>query len=128
MALPATAAAATAGLVVPLVLRDPHVPGSWGLCPVLAATGLYCPGCGGLRAVNDLAHLRVVDALSSNAWAVLLIVAVVLAWAAWTRGRLTGRPWRWESWVTAPVAWAALASMVGFGVLRNTPWLSVLAP
>ena len=91
-------------------------------------TGLYCPGCGGLRAVHDLAHLRIVDAVSSNAWAVLLIVAVVLAWAAWTWGRLRGRPWRWENWVTAPVAWAALASMVGFAVLRNTPWFSVLAP
>ena len=28
---------------------------SWGLCPS-AALGFSCPGCGGLRAVNDLTH------------------------------------------------------------------------
>ena len=39
-----------------LHLRDPHRSGSWGYCPWLMLTGTYCPGCGGLRAVNDLAH------------------------------------------------------------------------
>ncbi|MFI2707066.1 DUF2752 domain-containing protein, partial [Nocardioides sp. CER28] len=38
-----------------LYLRDPHQRGSWGVCP-LSLAGIYCPGCGGLRAVNDLTH------------------------------------------------------------------------
>ena len=39
---------------VALHLRDPHVSHSWGVCPLYALTGIYCPGCGGLRGVNDL--------------------------------------------------------------------------
>ena len=36
-----------------LHLRDPHSSGTWGYCPS-ALLGFSCPGCGGLRAVNDL--------------------------------------------------------------------------
>src|SRR5262249_549538 len=48
-----------AAATVALHVRDPHVHGSWGLCPLYATTGIYCPGCGALRGVNDLtdAHL-----------------------------------------------------------------------
>ncbi len=48
-----------------LHLRDPHVGGSWGICPS-AAMGFWCPGCGGLRAVNDLTHGEVASAASSR--------------------------------------------------------------
>ena len=44
-----------AAATVALHFRDPHVQGSWGFCPS-AAMGFYCPGCGGLRAVNDLTN------------------------------------------------------------------------
>ena len=50
-----------------LHLRDPHDSYSWGLCPS-SVLGLACPGCGGLRAVNDLTNLRLADAASSNVW------------------------------------------------------------
>ena len=51
-----------AGLTLALHFRDPHASGSWGFCPWLALTGHYCPGCGGLRAVNDLTNGDVVGA------------------------------------------------------------------
>ena len=54
-----------------LRLRDPHTSGSWGFCPSKLLLGIDCPGCGGLRAVNDLTHLDVASAASSN----LLLVA-----------------------------------------------------
>ncbi len=60
----------TGGLVgaatIALHFRDPHEAGSWGYCPFSALTGLYCPGCGGLRAVNDLTNGDVLGAASSN--------------------------------------------------------------
>ena len=37
-----------------------------------AMTGLWCPGCGGLRAVHDLTHGHLVTALHENALVVLL--------------------------------------------------------
>ena len=49
---PVSSCAAT----IALRLRDPHDSGSWGYCPWKLLTGLDCPGCGALRAVNDLTH------------------------------------------------------------------------
>ena len=66
-------AAVVGAAAVALHFRDPHSSGSWGICPLFAATGIYCPGCGGLRAVNDLTNADVVAAASSN----LLFVASI---------------------------------------------------
>src|SRR5918997_4102351 len=63
-------------------LRDPHEKGSWGFCPS-AALGFYCPGCGGLRAVNDLTNGELVAAASSNLVLVVLMPFAVLALAVW---------------------------------------------
>src|SRR5690348_2914513 len=76
---PAAGAAAVAAATFALHVRDPHVSHSWGVCPLYALTGLYCPGCGGLRAVNDLGNGHVAQAASSNLLLVLAIpVALVL--------------------------------------------------
>lgn len=114
--------------VVAVALRDPHEAGSWGVCPVLALTGLQCPGCGGLRALNDLAHLRVTDALSSNAMGVLAMAVAAAAWAVWLRARVRGVPSGLDRWVTPTSASVLLVAMVVFAVLRNTAWGGVLAP
>ena len=72
-----------------LHLRDPHSGHSWGLCPS-AALGFSCPGCGGLRAVNDLTNGHVAAALSSNLLVTVAIPFAVLALLVWTydRGRV----------------------------------------
>ncbi len=111
-----------------LHLRDPHQSGSWGLCPS-AALGFWCPGCGGLRAVNDLTDLRFADAASSN----LLLVAVMPV-AIFLLGR-----WALDSWtgkVRAPlgpranavILTAIVITLATFTVLRNLPAGSWLAP
>ncbi len=125
---PAAVAACGAAVVGALVVRDPHMPGSWGNCVFLQATGLYCPGCGGLRAVNDLAHLDLVAALSSNVFAVVLAVLAALSWTAWVWSQATGRPVAWDRWITPLNAYLLLGSMGIFSVLRNTPLLASLAP
>ena len=119
------------GLLVASVLlhlRDPHRSGSWGYCPWLFLTGTYCPGCGGLRAVNDLTRGDVAAAASSN----LLLVAAIPVFALWwTRRTLDG----WRGTVrtagTRPVVLGvvlfAVTALV-FTVLRNTGVGSWLAP
>ena len=110
-----------------LHLRDPHQHGSWGLCPS-AALGVYCPGCGGLRAVNDLTNGQVGAAASSN---LLLFVAIPVLvfllgrWAldAWT-GRVRDHDTRLAMWLTG----AALVLMAVFTVARNLPFGDWLAP
>ena len=116
------------GVSIVLHVRDPHQQGSYGFCPWLTLTGTSCPGCGGLRAVNDLTHLRLADAASSN----LLLVASLPAFAA---GWLRSVHQRWQG-VLRPLpqsrayAFTAVAAVliVAFWVLRNLPFATWLAP
>lgn len=125
MTAPVATIAGLTAATVALHVRDPHVSGSWGYCP-LSLLGIYCPGCGGLRAVNDLTHGDLAGAASSNLLLLLLApVAVFLLgrWAldAW-HGRDRGRPL-----VLAPPALTVLAVLtVAFVVARNLPgsWLA----
>ena len=99
---PALVGVAGAGALVLLHLRDPHESGSYGFCPFLAVTGHPCPGCGGLRAVNELTHGNIVDALSSNLLAVGLLALLTVVWAAWFAGEPEGRTTRCWSSATEP--------------------------
>jgi hypothetical protein len=110
---------------VALHARDPHVRGSWGVCP-LASMGIYCPGCGGLRAVNDLTHGDVLAAASSNLALVVVLPFAVAGLLAWVAARWRGVPLRVGARVAAPVGWSALALLAVFTVLRNLPgsWLA----
>ena len=116
--------AAVVGLAtLALRLHDPHAAGSWGLCPLRALTGLDCPACGGLRAVNDLTHLRVADAFHSNALFVVLGPLLVTAWAWWLWQRTRGRTVRGPRGAHARTLWWSLAAVaLAFTVFRNTPW------
>lgn len=131
---PLLVGAAGLGAAVLVRLRDPHRAGSYGWCPFHALTGLWCPGCGGLRAVNDLTHLEVGAALGSNAVVVGLVLGAVVAYALWARRRWRGRaggPARWTAVLARQsprLAVVALALIGLFTVLRNTPWGAALAP
>ncbi len=111
-----------------LVLHDPHVAGSWGVCPFLALTGLYCPACGGLRAVNDLAHLRLADAVDSNVLAVSMVAYGTLVWLVWTVAQLRGKRFAYRPWLSPAVMIVLLVVAVVFAVIRNLPFGSWLAP
>ena len=107
--------------------RDPHAAGAYGYCPFLAVTGHPCPGCGGLRAVNDLSHGDVVAALSSNLFAVALVATLAVAWTAWVARRIRGVDDRMVV-LSDRTLGVVLAVAVVFGVARNTPWGAWLAP
>ena len=88
---PALTLGGLAAATVALHVRDPHVSHSWGLCPLYALTGVYCPGCGGLRGVNDLSDGHVGAAASSNLLMVVAIPFVVFLLARWTWASWQGR-------------------------------------
>jgi Protein of unknown function (DUF2752) len=113
---------------VALHLRDPHRSGAWGFCPWLVMTGTHCPGCGGLRAVNDLTRGDLAAAASSNLLLVSSMPVLALLWA-----RSFAQRWRGvERPLPQPVAGVAAAVAVVlvmvFWVVRNLPFASVLAP
>lgn len=125
---PVLFAAAGLGVAALLRTRDPHVSGSYGFCPFRSLTGLPCPGCGGLRAVNDLTRGDVVAAAGSNAMALLLVGAVVGLWVVWVVRRATGDSEPVLARVSTRGALVVLAAFAAFGVLRVTPWGAWLAP
>jgi hypothetical protein len=108
-----------------VALRDPHAAGSYGFCPFHAVTRLWCPACGGLRATYDLAHLHLASAWGENALWVAAAPLVVVGWLVCLVRRARGLPAR-----AVPV-WAqvaGLAVVLAFGVLRNLPAFSWVAP
>lgn len=127
LALPAATGVAAVAAVVLLHVRDPHVGGAYGICPLYGLAGIYCPGCGGMRAVNNLTDGRIVDSLQSNLFALPLLIAFALWVGDWL-----ARAWREQpmrdlsiSWFTM---WVLLGAIAVYTVVRNTPWGTWLAP
>lgn len=121
LASPLAIGGVVAAATLALRLRDPHVSGAWGGCPTKLLTDLDCPLCGSLRAVNDLTHLDVGAALSSNLLLVLAVPAILFFWgrrlvACW-RGGEAVRPLAIPSWVWV----AGLVVLTVFTVVRNLP-------
>jgi Protein of unknown function (DUF2752) len=110
-----------------LHVRDPHEDGSWGMCPS-AALGFWCPGCGGLRAVNDLTNGDVGGALSSNVVLVVLMPVAVVGLAIWAidRWRGTSRQVPWSD--LKPAVTTLLVVLTVFTVARNLAFGAWLAP
>lgn len=120
VAAPLAVAAGVGATVLALNLRDPHVQNSWGVCPLYAVTGLYCPACGGLRAVNDLTHGDVLGAFLSNPLIYPLGLVLVWLWLRWF-GRVVGfrvpaiprSPWLWGTVGVLIVVWSVLRNLPG---------------
>jgi hypothetical protein len=127
MLAPVTTIGALSLITLALHVRDPHQHGSWGLCPS-AAMGIYCPGCGGLRAVNDLTNGDVGAALSSNILVTLMIPVGVVLLAVWAVGRWRGQT-RSVPWTRLrPIVISLVTVMFVFAVVRNTGSGAWLAP
>lgn len=105
---------------------DPAKPGHYPACPILLGTGLFCPGCGGLRALHDLTHGDVLAALGHNAYGVLFVLAGALLWLSWFVSRLRRRPVQQRLVLIVSVTMLVLAP--AFMVVRNLPFGQLLAP
>lgn len=109
-----------------VALVDPNEAGHYPTCPFLALTGLYCPGCGSLRAVHALAHGDVGAAVGLNVLTVLAVLPLLVVWVRWTR-----RSWNGTHRTVvapAPLLWTLLVVVAVFAVLRNLPLGASLAP
>lgn len=105
---------------------DPNQAGHYPVCPFLAVTGLYCPGCGMLRATHDLLHLDLVGAVARNPLAPAVLGGMVVVWLAWVWSRWTGRRITWIPARATP--WVIGAAVIVFTVARNVPGWAWLSP
>jgi hypothetical protein len=87
-------------------------------CPFHWVTGLYCPGCGSLRALHALLHGQMLTAFRMNP---LMLLSMPVLGLLVLRPTTASRPW---------VAWTAFAVLLGYGIVRNIPgWpFHLLAP
>ncbi|MGW7054043.1 DUF2752 domain-containing protein [Streptomyces sp. NPDC054887] len=105
---------------------DPNEPGHYPVCPLLRLTGIYCPGCGGLRSAHGVATGDLVGALGANAMAVVGYGVFAVLWAVWMVRAGRGVPMRIA---LKPVWWWSLGGAAAvFSVVRNLPFGSALAP
>ncbi|RPK66522.1 hypothetical protein EES43_06160 [Streptomyces sp. ADI96-02] len=126
LAAPLGALAAVAGAFAYVGAIDPNEPGHYPVCPLLKITGVFCPGCGGLRSAYAFVHGDLAAAFSSNALAVVGYVLFAAVWVAWTVRAWRGRPPRIA---LGPVHWWGVgALLLAFTVARNLPFGSALAP
>jgi hypothetical protein len=124
---PFGAAAVVAAAAAYLAVVDPNQPGHYPTCPLYFLTGLYCPGCGALRAVHDLAHGDLAGALGMNALFVICVPVVIVGWADWALRSWQGRPARTRT-VHPALLWVLTAIVIAYGVVRNVPFGHFLAP
>lgn len=123
-----TAAAGVTGLAV-IYLFDPREPGNYPVCPFFGLTGWHCPGCGTLRAIHQSMRGNIAAAFGFNAYAMLVLPAVVW-WLAAGFLRAYGLPAPPRVFIPARWIWALLAAVLAFWLLRNLPVapLTTLAP
>ncbi|MFG2599628.1 DUF2752 domain-containing protein [Streptomyces sp. NPDC048462] len=123
---PAGVMAGVIGAFVLVGSVDPNEPGHYPVCPLLRFTGIYCPGCGGLRSAYAVAHGDIGTAFGSNALAVIGYGIFAVAWVLWMVRAAAGRPARLA---LRPVHWWAVgAVLMIFTVVRNLPFGSALVP
>ncbi|HEY1676223.1 MAG TPA: DUF2752 domain-containing protein [Candidatus Sulfotelmatobacter sp.] len=112
-----------------LGLYDPARPGIFPPCPLRYFTGLYCPGCGSLRAIHQLLLGNVREAWALNPLTVMFLPFVSYGLVSEGLIHLRGRG---LPQVFLPAIWirALCAVVVLFGIVRNLPFhpFNLLAP
>lgn len=92
----------------------------FAVCPFHYITGLHCPGCGSQRAIHDLLHVRILEAIKHNAMLVLVLFILGNKGYAWiTKSYLPDYYYdlNGKSWFT----YAVVGLVLFFWILRNIP-------
>ncbi|GLX48192.1 membrane protein [Streptomyces hygroscopicus subsp. hygroscopicus] len=126
LATPAGTLAAVVGAFAYVGAVDPNHPGHYPVCPLYRFTGLYCPGCGGLRSAHAFVHGDLVAALHDNAPAVAGYLLFAVLWVVWAARAWRGRPAQLR--LGSAQMWSLGALLLVFTVVRNLPFGAWLHP
>jgi hypothetical protein len=109
-----------AAVVMVLFLFNPSQYGFYPRCALYTTTGIYCPGCGSLRALHHLVHGHFAMALRCNPLLILSLPFAAFYFWHYLGRWITGEPL--PPLVMRP-GWIKLLAVVVilFTILRNIP-------
>jgi hypothetical protein len=110
-----------AALALVLYRFDPLQHQFYPRCLFHVATGLDCPGCGGLRATHQLLHGNIRAAFQFNPLLTCVAPLVPIGSLLWWLNRRRNIPLL-ANLKTIPLVWCIAGIVIAFGVLRNLPW------
>jgi hypothetical protein len=93
-------------------------------CLVLQFTGFHCPGCGSLRSIHLLLQGDLAAAWAMNPLTVLLLPGLIFLGTA----ELLFHRHDFATRIRPVYLWGLVAVYILFGILRNLPQFSCLAP
>ena len=113
-----------AGLLVVLQQYDPVEHKLYPRCSFHAATGLHCPGCGGLRSVHHLTNGRLATAFQNHPAFVLSLPLWGWILGAWGKEwwRIGSVPSLFTQRHSSKLLIATAGLFLFLGILRNLPW------
>lgn len=123
------AALLVAVAVVMLRIYDPAGSGIFPPCPLHYLTGLYCPGCGSLRAMHQLLHGNLRAAWAMNPLTCILLPFLMYGLASEALSRVRGRGLP-QVFLPAASIRVLCGVIIVFGIVRNLPLhpFDLLAP
>jgi hypothetical protein len=115
-----------AAVTVLLFFFNPSDASIFPPCPFHYFTGLYCPGCGSLRAFHQLLHGNIIKALDLNPLMVLMLPVLILLIVL----PLIMKKAVTNSFLKINWGWILFSVIVVFWILRNIPFFpfNILAP
>ena len=91
-------------------------------------TGFYCSGCGASRALRSVIHLDFYQALRYNAIFTLALPLIAVYFGALVLSYIRFGKDKISEKIPMKIIWVFIAVAVLYGILRNVPVFSFLAP
>lgn len=113
-------------------LNDPEINYGQGLfpkCPFYVLTDFHCPGCGSQRAIHDLLHFRIGEALLHNVTIILVVLVLLSKLYAFLSKRYF-KSYYYNLTHKAFFTYAIIVFVFAYWILRNIPQypFTALAP
>ncbi len=117
------------GALATLYLFNPASSGIYPPSPFRELTGLYCPGCGTLRALHQLLNGHFWTAFGLNPLMIISLPFMVYSYFSYAIKTFTGK-YPMEVIISPKLIWFLLQAILAYWVVRNIPFapFSWLAP
>ena len=97
-------------------------------CMFHQITGFYCSGCGASRALRSVLHFDFYQALRYNAIFTIALPFLIIYGGALSISFIRFRKDKISEKISMKIVWVLVAAAIIYGILRNIPAFSFLAP